>query len=313
MRKPIALLAAHRRVGSPRGVASLTVTFAMALLIAGCGGGGASGSQTIVEAAATQGSATVKPTPGYPGSVVILGDSRGTGDDSDPNRPNTDVPSNDWATGTNRAVDSVYLRLLARDPAIKGHNYNLAQDGTNVHALAHNQAPRAVKLTPAPQLFLISTGGNDITTCPAHAAAVKAYGATLAKALSVLASGAPQSHTFIVSQWGSPATYAKALPTPDRQQVRGNTPASCTFFDSKGRVIPKKIAQLEATIHSYDAEAQAVCARFSRCRYDGGAFGRVVDRLSYFSENLSELSIAGHAKAAAVAWAAMQRTGIIPL
>ena len=139
----------------------------------------------------------------YPGSIVILGDSRGTGDDSDPNRPNTDVPANDWATGTNPAVDSVYLRLLARDPAIKGHNYNLVQDGTNVDVLADKQAPSAVKLTPAPQLFLISTGGNDRTTCPAHAADVKAYGAALAKALSVLASGAPQSHTFIVSLWGS--------------------------------------------------------------------------------------------------------------
>jgi hypothetical protein len=76
--------------------------------------------------------------------------------------------------------------------------------------------------------------------------------------------------------------------------------------------MPDTMAQVEATIHSYDAEAQAVCARFSQCRSDGGAFGHVVDRLSYCSENRCELSIAGHAKAAAVAWAAMQRTGIIP-
>jgi hypothetical protein len=140
---------------------------------------------------------------------------------------------------------------------------------------------------------------------------VKAYGAALAKALSVLASGAPQSHMFIVRQWGSPATYAKTLTTLDRQQLGGQA-SSFTFFDSNGRVLPKKLAQVEATIRSYDAEAQAVCARFGHCRYDGGAFGHVVDRLSHFSENLSELSIAGHAKAAAVAWAAMQRTSIIP-
>ena len=289
------------------------VLVAAALMAVACGGSSSSGTtKSASTPAATQVSVTVKPMPGYPASVVILGDSRGTGDDSDPARPQADVPSNDWATGTNPAVDSVYLRLLARDPAIKGHSYNLAQDGTGVDALANNQAPRAVKLTPAPQLFLISTGGNDITTCPAKARDVKAYGAALAKALSALASGAPQSHTFIVSQWGNPATYANALPTPDRQQVMGNEPPSCTFFDSNGQVMPKKMAQLEAAIHAYDAEAQAVCARFSHCRYDGGAFGHVVDRLSYFSENLSELSIAGHAEAAAVAWAAMQRAGIIP-
>jgi hypothetical protein len=300
----------------PRGfsVVLTLVVVAAAVITAACGGGSNSGTTKPASslAAATQASATLKPMPGYPGSVAILGDSRGTGADTDPNNPNTDVPSNDWATGTNPVVDSVYRRLLARDPAIKGHNYNLAQDGSNVDALANNQAPRAIKLTPTPQLFLISTGGNDITTCPAQATDVKAYGATLAKALSVLASGAPQSHTFIVSQWGSPATYAKALSPPDRQQVRGNSTASCTFFDSNGRVIRKKMAQVEATIQSYDAEAQAVCARFSQCRYDGGAFGHVVDRLPYLAENLSELSIAGQAKAAAVAWAAMQRTGVVP-
>jgi hypothetical protein len=288
------------------------VIVAMVLFITGCGGSGASGSQTTAEAAATQGSATVKPTPGYPGSVVILGDSYGTGYDSDPNRPNTDVPSNDWATGPNPAVDSVYLRLLARDPAIKGHNYNLAQDGAKVDVLAHDQAPRAVKLTPAPQLFLISTGAADaIAACPADAADVKACGAALAKALSVLASGAPQSHTFIVSQWGNQAAAANALPTPDRQQL-GAQPSSCGFFDSNGQVIPDKLARAEATIHSYDAEAQAVCARFSHCRSDGGAFGHIVVRLSYLSENRFEPSVAGLANAAAVAWAAIQRAGVIP-
>ena len=63
MRKPIAWLVGHRRMGSARGHASLAVIFAMELFITGCGGGGASGSKTPAKAAATQRSATTKPTP----------------------------------------------------------------------------------------------------------------------------------------------------------------------------------------------------------------------------------------------------------
>ena len=45
------------------------------------------------------------------------------------------APENSWATGTNPAVDSVYLRILARNPKIRGHNVNLAQDSATVRQL----------------------------------------------------------------------------------------------------------------------------------------------------------------------------------
>jgi hypothetical protein len=48
---------------------------------------------------------------------------------------------------------------------------------------------------------------------------------------------------------------------------------------------------------------------FARADKNGtrGAFGRIVEERSYFSSDLNHLSIKGHAKAAAVAWAALQR------
>jgi hypothetical protein len=48
------------------------------------------------------------------------------------------------------------------------------------------------------------------------------------------------------------------------------------------------------------------------CRYDGGAFGRVVERPEYISWDVIHLSAEGQAKAAAVAWAALKRAGISP-
>jgi hypothetical protein len=48
------------------------------------------------------------------------------------------------------------------------------------------------------------------------------------------------------------------------------------------------------------------------CRYDGGAFGRVVDRREWISTDLRHFSLEGNAKAAAVAWSALKRVGFIP-
>ncbi len=65
--------------------------------------------------------------------------SGATGEDSDPKQPGVQVRENSWATGTNPAVKSLYLRLLAVNPKIEGHNFNLAQGGADVRKL-YNQA-----------------------------------------------------------------------------------------------------------------------------------------------------------------------------
>lgn len=70
MRNAIALHAADRRIGSARGLAWSVVIFAMVLFITGCGSGGASGSKTTVEAAATQASTSSAPTEAWATTVV---------------------------------------------------------------------------------------------------------------------------------------------------------------------------------------------------------------------------------------------------
>ena len=81
------------------------------------------------------------------------------------------------------------------------------------------------------------------------------------------------------------------------------------ILDPSGRLVPTKLARLERIIHGYEAQLRAGCPP---CRYDGGAFGRIVDKREYFSSDLNHFSVQGHAKAAAVAWAALKRVGIIP-
>lgn len=245
---------------------------------------------------------------GYPNSIAVLGHSGATGENSDPTQPGVEVRANSWATGTNPAVNSVYSRILAKNPAIEGHNVNLARGSASVHVLVR-QAQRAVSLKPKPDLVVIQIMDQDIV-CPAKARNYAAFRSTFVTALKLLAQGAPESSIFVVSQFGSPLSTWKMLSPAERRRFGGTGP--CAFVDPQGRLVPKELAQLEKIIHGYEAQLETGCKLVAQCRYDGGAFGRIVDKRAYWNSGVDHLSVKGHAKAAAVAWAAMKRAGLVP-
>jgi hypothetical protein len=244
----------------------------------------------------------------YPDSIAVLGHSGSTGEDSDPRRPHEEVRANSWATGTNPRVNSLYLRILAKNPGIKGHNFGLSQGGATVRELLR-QAQRAVAMQPKPELMVVQIMDNDMV-CPATASDYAQFRAGVIAALKVLAERAPESLIFVVSQFGSPATSAKAMSPSQRLRLAGSGP--CDFINLTGKIVPTKVPRLDRVIHAYEAQLAGACKQFPRCRYDGGAFGRIVDRRVYMSEDLNHFSVRGHAKAAAVAWAALQRVGFVP-
>lgn len=247
---------------------------------------------------------------GYPNSMAVLGHSGATGESSDPRYPGLVLGQNSWATGTNPKVKSIYLRILALNPTIKGHNINLAQGGATVRGLVEQARTAVTQYSPPPELILIQIMDNDIV-CPSRAQALGAFGTTFASALQVLARGAPDSSFFVVSQFGSPGTYARSFSVKERKNFAGTGP--CDFIDSSGRIVPKKLARLEVAIHGYEAALKAQCTKVAQCRYDGGAFGAIVDRREYSAPlDPNHFSVKGHAKAAAVAWAAMVRAGLLP-
>jgi hypothetical protein len=244
---------------------------------------------------------------GYPSSIAVLAHSGATGENSDPGRPGQEVRANSWATGTNPAVNSVYLRILAKNPKIKGHNLNLAHSSATVRDLVL-MSKQVVGTTPKPDLVLIQIMDADMA-CPATTRDYSAFRSTFLSALKVLARGAPQSSFFVVSQFGSPSNWRMLSPA-ERRSVGGTGP--CAFLSPAGRVVPKELARLESIIHGYEAQLRAACKRVRQCRYDGGAFGRIVDKRAYWSSDLNHFSVEGHAKAAAVAWSALKRAGLMP-
>jgi hypothetical protein len=240
---------------------------------------------------------------------VVLAHSGATGENSDPNQPGVEVPENSWATGTNPDVQSLYLRILAENPAIEGHNVNLAHGSATVQDLVA-QAGQAVDLDPVPDLVVIQIMDADMV-CPAEDSNYASFRTTFEEALTILTEGAPDADIFVVSQFGSPSNVENVLPTQaEREQIGGTGP--CAFVGPDGAIVPKELQRLEDIIHGYEAQLEAGCDRFDRCHYDDGAFGRIVDRRSYFSSDFNHFSIEGHAKAAAVAWAGLRRAGIVP-
>jgi len=245
---------------------------------------------------------------GYPNSIAVLGHSGATGENSDPKRPGVEVRENSWATGTNPKVDSVYLRILARNPAIRGHNDNYAEAGADIQALSA-QADRLLERNPKPELILIQTIDADVT-CPLDPPALSAYRGKLTTTLEKLERGTPDSREFVASQFGNPRTDARILTRKERASQGGTGP--CDFMTPSGGVAPKKLVRLERAIHAYEAAVRTACGAVRQCMYGGHALARTIDKRAYYSNDLNHFSIRGHARVAAVVWSALQRTGIVP-
>jgi hypothetical protein len=300
-----------------RTIRPLSALVALAVVTAaGCGGSDSDSANSHADSRATtsaaggaqDASSDRKWLHGYPGSIAVLGHSGATGENSDPGRPGLEVRANSWATGSNPKVNSLYLRLLGRNAAIKGHNANYAEAGANVSALA-GQADRLLQRDAKPQLIVIQIMDSDLV-CPVAQRAVSGFRTQLATILGKLARGAPTSREFVVSQFGSVNTYAKAL-TREERASQGGT-GTCDFMSPDGGIPPRKVARAEKAIHAYEAALKAACGTVRQCTYDDGAAGRLVDKRPYFSDDVNHLSIEGHAELAAVAWSALQRSHVVP-
>ena len=263
---------------------------------------GAAGST----AALTPDAAPARSAAAYPSAMVVLGHSGATGFGSESGHPFRDAPANSWATGTNPAVTSVYSRILARNPAIRGHNVNLAQAGATLKELA-TQVRKAVTLKPKPQLVLVQIMENDIECDGGDESRYADFQAQLATSLELLAKGLPKARILVVSKWGTLASYVKAVQSLGmgaRLMHAGKGP--CSIFAPKtGRVVPENLAYVRKITNGYHAQLAAACAHVASCRYDGGAARRIMVTADDLSVRLQHLSVRGQAKLAAAIWSTL--------
>ncbi|MGC1215097.1 MAG: SGNH/GDSL hydrolase family protein [Micromonospora sp.] len=109
----------------------------------------------------------------------------------------TDCTYRSFSTGGSTLVDSHYLRILAKNPAISGHNYNDARSGAKASAMP-GQASTAV--SEKVQYVTILIGANDAcTSSESTMTSVTTYRSYIDSALRTLKSGLPNARIAVIS------------------------------------------------------------------------------------------------------------------
>jgi lysophospholipase L1-like esterase len=108
-----------------------------------------------------------------------------------------DCPSRSFSTGTTTSINSHYTRILAKNPAISGHNFNDARSGAKAVDM-NGQAGTVVGQHAAYVTILI--GANDAcTSSESTMTSVAAFRSSIDAALGTLKSGLPNAKVAVLS------------------------------------------------------------------------------------------------------------------
>jgi lysophospholipase L1-like esterase len=240
-----------------------------------------------------------------PSSIASMGDSISRGFNAC--GWYVDCPSRSFSTGTTSSVNSHYLRILAKNAAINGHNYNDAKSG----AKAADMPGQAVKAVSQGAAYVtIRIGANDACTSSESAmTSVSAYRASIDTALGQLKTGLPGAKVLLVSipdvkrLWQVGKGNLGALTAWSLfgicQSLLAN-PTSTATADNQRR------DRVRQRVIDFNGQLAAACVAYgANCRYDGGAvFGyqfqlSQISTWDYFHPNAS-----GQAALASVTYAA---------
>jgi lysophospholipase L1-like esterase len=219
--------------------------------------------------------------------------------------PKADAKQNSWATGDNPAVDSIYLRLLALNPAVRGHNANVAVDNTGVKEL-DGQADQALAVSPLPDLFLIETVDNDLRCDGTDADNIASFTATLEGVLRKISTGAPKATIMMVSSpWSTSQSYFNVAMQDPGARAANTGSGICDLFSPAGEPVPANLNTLEQITQQYLTAVQSACGQFPTCRYDNGALHRLEVTPDDVTPDGFHLTVAGQKKVAALEWSAL--------
>ena len=226
------------------------------------------------------------PVDGFPSSMLALGDSitAAYGSCLAP----TACPRNSWATGDGTQVNSHYRRILASNPAIKGHNTNLAKPGSTSADLPAQAATAAA--TPVDYVSVL-VGAND--ACRGGMTSAGTFGANVSQALHTISGAMPNAQLLVVSipnvfrVWEIGHTNKVAL-AAWRSGVCPNLLTNPTSED------PADTARRQAfadQVAAYNVRLAGACGAVANCRYvDISSFAFELTMLSaidFFHPNAS--------------------------
>lgn len=267
----------------------------------------------ITLAAAAFASAAGGARAGYPSSIAVLGTATANGWGADPAHPFANAPQDSWATGTNPAVRSIYERLLALNPAIKGHAFTLAYPngapegaGKELDSFDH-AVTGALRLKVKPELVLVQVIDRAVKCDGTTERDFAGYGQRFSASLRKLARGLPNARIVVISQWASfdsYISYLRGLGVSSRMKNAGKKPCQLVSSQS-GQVVATRVAYAKSIVAGEEAQLKTACGQVSNCRYDGGAAARVAVTAADVALFQYTPTVQGQAKLAAAEWAAI--------
>jgi hypothetical protein len=191
-------------------------------------------------------------------------------------------------------------------PETKGSVANTAKDGAKAATL-QAQAEDALDQVPFPALAIVQTIDNDIRCDGTDGDHLPEFRASVRAAIGAVHDASPKTAILVVSNFGSPAGFAKAL-AGDPVAVSGLAgPDPCAPFTTDGKINTKGVATLTAIIDSYEAEQFRACKEVPMCHGDDGALGAFTERLELISSDRQHLLATGHAELAALIWPTVEK------
>ena len=235
-----------------------------------------SGTRRLVVAAATALSlaALTAPAAGaavYPDSIAATGDSI-TRAFNTCAFPFIDCPANSWATGTERAVNSFYSRLLVLNAGISGNLDNRARSGAQMDDLP-GQITNVV--SDGAEFVTVEMGANDVCTSTVESmTSVESFRTSFEDAMDTLTERvtgvriAVGSIPNVYHLWNLLNGNRSAVSTWNTFRICQSllrNPTSRTPEDEARRLeVQRRNAELNQVLDD-------VCAEYANCQYDGGA------------------------------------------
>jgi hypothetical protein len=208
---------------------------------------------------------------GLPDSMASMGDSITRGFNAC--GWYVDCTYRSFSTGGSSLVNSHYLRILAQNPAIRGHNYNDARSGAKASAMPA-QAAAAVAQHVGYVTMLI--GANDAcTSSESTMTSVAAYRASIDSALATLRTGLPHARIAVISipdiyrLWRIGHTNVAALST---WSLLGICPSMLARAWSTAGADEARRQRVRQRVIDYNVQLATACAAYGpHCDFDDNA------------------------------------------
>lgn len=236
-----------------------------------------------------------------PNSMAATGDSITRAFDIGWAHVLSDSPQYSWSTGTDSAVNSQYLRILARNPAIGGRAYNDAWTGAK---MADLNAQVTVAALQRVQYLTVLMGANDVcTSSVATMTPTSVFATEFLRALTDFSLLDPTAHIYVSSLPNIYQLWSVLHTNPSAESTWQLFGICRSMLSAANTEIQRQ--QVVAQEQADNFALATICRAFPNCRWDNYAgynfaFSPAdVDTVDYFHP-----SLAGQRAIAAVTWEA---------